>query len=127
MMNPQNRGRRFRLALPVFILIAALGLGAVVQWLWNAILPGAANFNTISYWQAVGLFVLCKILFGGFRGGPGHDRHHHKWQKFNRRFGRGGREEMLAWKNKWMQMTDEERRRFRQEMRNRWRKPPENM
>lgn len=127
MMNPQNRGRRFRLAIPVFILIAALGLGAVVQWLWNAILPAAANFNTISYWQAVGLFVLCKILFGGFRGGPGQHRHHHKWQKFNRHFGRERREEMLAWKNKWMQMTDEERRRFRQEMRNRWRKPPENM
>lgn len=126
MMNPQNRGRRFRLALPVFILIAALGLGAIVQWLWNAILPAAANFNTISYWQAVGLFVLCKILFGGFRG-PGHHRHHGKWERFNRRFGRGRREEMLAWKNKWMQMTDEERRRFRQEMRNRWRKPPENM
>ncbi|WP_090373619.1 hypothetical protein [Dyadobacter sp. SG02] len=127
MMNPQNRVRRFRLALPVFVLIAALGLGAIVQWLWNAILPAAANFNTITYWQAVGLFVLCKILFGGFRGGPGHHRHPGKWQRFNRHFGRGGREEIMAWKNKWMQMTDEERRRFRQEMRNRWRKPPENI
>lgn len=127
MMNPQNRGRRFRIALPVFILIAALGLGAVVQWLWNAILPAAANFNPISYWQAVGLFVLCKILFGGFRGGPGHHRHPNKWQRFNKRFGRGGREEIMAWKNKWMQMTDEERIKFRQEMWNRRRKPPENM
>ena len=123
-MNPQNRGRRFRFALPVFILIAALGLGAIVQWLWNAILPAAANFNPISYWQAVGLFLLCKILFGGFRG-PGHHPHRSKWERFNRRFGRGRREEIMAWKNKWMQMTDEERRRFRQEMRNRWRKPPE--
>ena len=125
-MNPQNRGRRFRLALPVFILIAALAFGAIVQWLWNAILPAAADFNPISYWQAVGLFVLCKILFGGFRW-PGHHPHHNKWQRFNRRFGRGKREEVLAWKNKWMQMTDEERIKFRQEMWNRRRKPPENM
>ncbi|GGM80041.1 hypothetical protein GCM10010967_09770 [Dyadobacter beijingensis] len=124
MMDPQNRGRRFRLALPVFAVIAALALGAIVQWLWNAILPAAANFNPISYWQAVGLFVLCKILFGGFRG-PGHHHHHPKWRRFNRRFGREAREEALAWKAKWMKMTDEERRRFRQEMRNRWRKPPE--
>lgn len=123
MMNPQNR--RFRFALPVFILIAALGFGAIVQWLWNAVLPAAANFNTITYWQAVGLFVLCKILFGGFKGPGGHP-HRHKWQRFNGRFGRGGREEMRAWKNKWMKMTDEERIRFRQEMWNRRRKPPEN-
>ncbi len=90
MKNPQNR--RFRFALPVFILIAALGFGAIVQWLWNAVLPAAANFNTITYWQAVGLFVLCKILFGGFKGPGGHP-HRHKWQRFNGRFGRGGREE----------------------------------
>ena len=96
-----------------------------MQWLWNAILPAAANFNPISYWQAVGLFVLCKVLFGGFRG-PDHHRHHNKWERFNQRFGRGRREEMLAWKNKWMQMTDEERVKFRQEMWNRRRKPPEN-
>lgn len=123
MMNPQNR--RFRFALPVFILIAALGFGAIVQWLWNAVLPAAANFNTITYWQAVGLFVLCKILFGGFKGPGGHP-HRHKWQRFNGRFGRGGPGEMRAWKNKWMKMTDEERIRFRQEMWNRRRKPPEN-
>ena len=126
MMNPQNRGRRFRIAVPVFVLIAALALGAVVQWLWNAILPVAANFNPISYWQGVGLFVLCKILFGSFRG-PGHGPPRDKWRRFNRRFGAEAREEAWAWKNKWMKMTDEERKQFRQEMWNRRRKPPENL
>lgn len=124
-MNPQNRYRRLRFALPVFILIAALAMGAIVQWLWNAILPAAVNFNPIGYWQAVGLFVLCKILFGGFRG-PGGHRDHHKWRRFNRRFGREAREEAMAWKRKWMNMTEEERIRFRQEMWNRRRRPPEN-
>lgn len=124
-MNPQNRGRRFRFALPVFILIAALVLGAIVQWLWNAILPSAANFNPITYWQAVGLFVLCKILFGGFRG-PGHHPRRPRWQGFKQKFGREAREEAIAWKRKWMNMTDEERMKFRQEMWNRRRKPPEN-
>ena len=118
-MNPPNRGRRFRFAMPVFVLIAALLLGAIVQWLWNAILPDAAHFNPISYWQAVGLFVLCKILFGSFRG-PGPHRRHSKWHKFKGKF---GREEAIAWKRKWMNMTDEERIKFRQEMWNRRRKP----
>jgi len=104
MMNPENKYRKFRLAMPIFILIAALGLGAIVQWLWNAILPAAANFNTINYWQGVGLFVLCKILFGSFRG-PGHHPNHHKWRRFNRRFGREAREEAMAWKKKWMTIT----------------------
>jgi hypothetical protein len=125
-MDQRNRFRRYKIAMPVFALVAALLLGVVIQWLWNAILPSVAHFNPITYWQAVGLFVLCKILFGGFRGGhPGGYRG--KWRRFNGKFDDDTASGPWAWKNKWMKMTHEERLRFRQEMHNRFRKPPGNI
>ncbi|MCE6992332.1 poly-gamma-glutamate biosynthesis protein PgsC/CapC [Dyadobacter sp. CY323] len=129
-MNQQRRnrgrfGKRRFVMFPVFALIAALILGAVIQWLWNAIFPHALNANPISYWQAVGLFVLSKILFGGFRGpmsGPGRWGN---WRKFDENAtGPGAR--FGAWRSKWKSMSDEERTKFKQEMRRRCGRPPEN-
>lgn len=50
---------------PAFILFAASGL---VMWLWNTILPEIIGVKELTYWKAMGLLVLCKILFGGFHG-----------------------------------------------------------
>jgi hypothetical protein len=104
---------------PIFGLAAALLLGAAVRWLWNAILPELVNANPISYWQAVGLIVLCRILFGNFGGGPG------RWNRpdFSEKFG-GDHGFGSPWKNKWKEMTDEDRLKFRQEMRRRCGRPP---
>lgn len=126
-MDQRNGFRRYKMALPVFALVAALALGAVIRWLWNAILPDVAHFNPITYWQAVGLFILCKILFGNFKGRGGPAGYRGNWRRFNRRFGDETMDDRWAWKNKWMKMTDDERVRFRQEMRNRCRKPPGNI
>ena len=99
-----RRGPRGR--YPFFPLIAAvilLGLGAIVMLLWNAILPDLVNVHRISYWQAVGLLALCRILFGNFGGrGPmgGH--------------GPAGKAR-AQWREKWMQMTPEERSRFKRD------------
>jgi hypothetical protein len=41
----------------------------VVMQLWNHLLPDILNANTINFWQAMGLFILCKILFGFGKGG----------------------------------------------------------
>lgn len=82
-----------------FIALAILGLfvfGGVVMLLWNALLPDLFHLPLIHFWQALGLLILAKILFGGFRGG-----------------GPRG-----AWSNrrqKWMNMTPEEREKFKQE------------
>jgi len=90
---------------------AVLLFGFIVMNLWNAILPAVLHVSAISFWQAVGLLVLSKILFGGFRGG----------------WGGGPR---ARWKermqDKWKNMTPEERDRFKQEWRNRcgtWGRP----
>lgn len=55
------------LKLVVFLAIVAI-IGLIVMWLFNAILPSITGWGKLSYLQAIGLFVLCKLLFGGFSG-----------------------------------------------------------
>jgi hypothetical protein len=47
--------------------------GEVVMHLWNWLLPSLFGWRPVTFWQALGLLVLCRILFGGF-GGHGPDR-----------------------------------------------------
>jgi hypothetical protein len=55
----------------LIILAASLGLaafigigGEVVMHLWNWNLPAVFGWRQITFWQALGLFALCRILFG---------------------------------------------------------------
>ncbi len=88
--------------IPFFILGAiALG-GTVVMLLWNAIIPGLTGWALLTWPKAVGLLVLCKLLFGGFRGRHGHG---------GPPWGRHGH-----WREKWANMNEEQRA----EMKQRW-------
>jgi hypothetical protein len=73
----------------------------IVMLLWNALIPDIFHLGAITFWQAAGLLLLSKLLFGF---GPG---------------GRGG----APWKRhrmeKWRDMSPEERQRFREQMRER--------
>ena len=53
------------LILLVFALFVFLG-GEIVRQLWNWLLPPLFDFPTITFWQALGLLLLCRILFGSF-------------------------------------------------------------
>ena len=57
----------------IFGIIAITGLailfGFIIMWLWNILMPEIFGLPLISYWQAVGLFILTKILFGSGRRG----------------------------------------------------------
>ena len=95
--------KRYRFLRAVkFALFATLALAAfsfVVMSLWNVLMPGLFAVHTISFWQATGLLILSKLLFGGFRtygGGP----------RFRRRM-----------MERWEQMTPEEREKFKQGVR----------
>ncbi len=44
--------------------VTALGFG--VMLLWNWLVPELFHGPVITFWQALGLFILCKLLFGGF-------------------------------------------------------------
>jgi len=60
--------------IPVVIIIAALGIlvfSSIVMLLWNSILPVVLHVSAITLWQAAGILLLSKILFGGFRGRRG--------------------------------------------------------
>lgn len=83
----------------VFALLFVAVFSFFVMRLWNWLIPGVFGWHAITYWQALGLLVLSKILFGGFRGGP-----HRHW---------GWRRRMME---RWDQMSPEEREKFRQSM-----------
>jgi hypothetical protein len=42
--------------------------GILVMLLWNALLPEILGAGLITFWQALGILLLSKILFGGFPG-----------------------------------------------------------
>ncbi|MEZ4801286.1 MAG: hypothetical protein R2797_00835 [Gelidibacter sp.] len=65
-MNPKFRPyRKFFFVIPIAILFA---ISAIVMWLWNSLLPEIIGVKAITYWQAMGILILSKILFGGFHG-----------------------------------------------------------
>ena len=55
------------LAICGVLLFAAAG-GEIVRELWNWLLPSIFGWRQITFWQALGLLALCRILFGGFGG-----------------------------------------------------------
>ena len=92
--------RRYRFArFLLFALAAAIVAGFVVMALWNRLMPQLFGWPLISFWQALGLLVLARILFGGFRGRPGANFH---WRR-----------RMME---RWEKMTPEEREKFREGM-----------
>ncbi len=101
--NNTNRRRR-RLFFFAFLAVLFFVLSAVVMQLWNNILPAVLHVNTVTYWQAAGLLLLCRILFRGFKPGG-----------YPHRF--GGPPPHL--KDKWMHMSDEEKIKFREEWKKR--------
>ena len=88
------------LAIVALVLFVYVG-GQVVMHLWNWLLPAIFGWRQITFWQAVGMGLLCRILFGGFS--------HHGSDRFalRRRI-----QERVA--ERWETMTPEERERFRQ-------------
>lgn len=57
----------------IFGAIAITGLailfGFVIMWLWNWLMPAVFGLPVLTYWQAVGLFILLKLLLGGCGSG----------------------------------------------------------
>jgi hypothetical protein len=73
MMN--TKARYFRKAALAVVAIALLG--GVVELLWNAVGPTMfGGAHGIDYPHALGLLILCRILFGGFKGRRGWHAHH---------------------------------------------------
>ena len=91
--------------IPLGIAACLTLAGFVVMGLWNCLMPAIFHLGVITFWQAVGLFILSKLLFGfgkgggprgGFRGGLGGP-----WMKYKM-------------EERWRGMSPEERERFKQ-------------
>ena len=93
------RGLKFALFAAVAVALA----GAVTMALWNVLLPALFGWPTLGFWQALGLLLLSKMLFGSFRGGRGG----------------GGRHWRARMAERWEGMSEEERARFRAGMKHR--------
>jgi hypothetical protein len=92
--------RKWIFFAPLAILLFAFIGGEVVRLLWNWLLPTLFGWPQITFWQALGLLALCRILFGGLglHGGTG-----------------------SHYRRRWEAMTPEERERVRDRMRARMR------
>ncbi|MBR9914546.1 MAG: hypothetical protein GYB32_06920 [Algicola sp.] len=52
----------------LFIIGLAILFGFGIMWLWNWLMPMIFGLPTLTYWEAVGIFILSKILLGGCGG-----------------------------------------------------------
>ncbi|MBC7915334.1 MAG: hypothetical protein H7Y07_14560 [Pyrinomonadaceae bacterium] len=90
------RGRFVFIPLGIVAFLALISF--IVMTLWNNLLPEILNVSPITFWQALGIFILSKILFGFQKGG---------------KMGQG-------WgKHKCRDMSGDEREKFRTEMKER--------
>lgn len=66
----------------LFFTTMVFVFGWAIQLLWNATIADMFGLPAISYWQAVGIFILAKILFGfGFGGSSTPSQKKRKKQK----------------------------------------------
>ena len=97
------RGVKLALIAVLFVPLFIALFSFFVMHLWNWLMPALFGWHLITFWQAVGILVLSKILFGGFHGRHGgHMR---------------GRHRMME---RWGKMTPEEREKLRHSIRESW-------
>jgi hypothetical protein len=83
------------LAVVVAVVVV---LSFAVMLLWNSLVPELFHGPPLQFWQALGLLLLSRILFGRLRGRAGWHGH---WRQ-------------RMWRERWESMTPEERARMRE-------------
>ena len=93
--------RKIKFAVMALAFIALFSL--ITMLLWNALIPDIFKGPSITYFQALGLLILTKILFviGPARRPPFMRGHHDEWRKrMHDRWEKMSPEERERWKNK---------------------------
>jgi hypothetical protein len=103
-MNKGLKIAKWTLVCVLFVLL----FGYITMSLWNWLVPVLFNGPVINFWQALGLLVLSKILFGGFGGGKhcGNGYSSANWKQ--------------RYYQKWSAMNPEDRERFKSRMKEKW-------
>jgi hypothetical protein len=89
-------------------LLAVVLFGLMTQLLWNWLVPVLFSGPVISFWQAMGLLVLSKMLFWGFGGG------HRKWS------GHRNHQWKRQWMDRYSKLSPEDREKFKQKFKEKW-------
>jgi len=100
---------RFCIKVPL-VIVGIFAISGIVMLLWNWIIPAISPLTTITYWQAMGLFLLCRILFGGFH------QHHRAAHRHIANH--------VPFSDKFMDMNDDERQQFKNQWKQRCCKTP---
>ncbi|MBO0935165.1 hypothetical protein J2I47_01265 [Fibrella sp. HMF5335] len=104
------RSRKRFVWIPIFAAAACALLSWAVMYLWNTVLVAVVTVRPVTFWQAAGLLLLSRLLLGSWPGG-----------------GRGRHGGGPAWRGKWQQMSDEDKRRFKEQFRARFRPGPDDV
>lgn len=105
-IKQQARFKRFFIFTTLFT-VGIFVFSGLVMFLWNRIIPAISSFSALTYWQAMGLLVLCRVLFGGFRFGQHHKAAHRHF------------ENRAVFKDKFMAMSEDERAQFKNQWKQR--------
>jgi hypothetical protein len=97
--NMKARWVKRGLKVGVIGVLAIAVFGFLVMTLWNWLAPAVFGLHSVTFWQALGILILSKVLFGGFGGRPSHGGH---WRR--------------RMYDRWQEMTPEERENFRRGM-----------
>lgn len=81
------------------ILVFGTAATYITMLLWNWLMPEIFGLTQITFWQALGLLLLSKLIFGFHKGGRKHDH---------------------DWKKKWEKLPAERREQWKQRFADKW-------
>lgn len=105
-MCPNRSKKRPPIAVMILFFIAVAMvivtvLSTLVMYLWNTVLAEVVPVKVISFWQAMGILILTRILFGGFRMGSKNRNYYKKEMK-------------RSYQDKWASMDQTEKAKFKE-------------
>ena len=89
----------WKVKMIVFGIVSIIAMAAIVMWIWNWLVPDLFHGPMISFWQALGLMLLTRILFRGFHGMKGRGMQSYNWGH---------------WKDRMEKMSPEQREKMRE-------------
>lgn len=104
-MNYGRKKAGYFIMVVAFVLVVVAAVTAVFMLLWNWLVPMLFTGPALTYWQALGLLVMAKIIFGLASHGKHWKKDHH-------------------WKHRWRErcadMTPEDKERMKHQFMHRW-------
>lgn len=105
-MGNYRKGFLYGLMIAAIIAVVAGLFAALFMQLWNWLIPILFNGPMLTYWQAFGLLLLGKLIFGGFGQTKRHWHKHHNWKGH--------------WQDRCSNMSDEDREKWKSHFMNKW-------